>query len=639
MKCLQCGTELDRLSKWRGSSEYCSEECKKRSQEEFNRLAMNRLMRPRPARTNAQTTAAAVRTVESSTGRLTVVTHPVGASSPIVTEPSEAGFIMDASATLVELQLRHQPPLIPRPLMPLIPDADLAMGDALQALEEMLAGIRPSQRTSRKLNPVGRDGFASAVGTVPALQLPACEPIWPASLGLTFNVAGIHSGPTAVEARAARSAPVAEATTPVAHLAIPPRRAARALSSLAAFELGSDRLVQPPVVVAPRLRIHLPKPVLNPFRPRYAFAPPPGEKNTKAAMDRDERRKPRAAKNKRPAFEIKEPGTASFAPAAKTEPQPDETSSVKRPAGQGAVETHSAEKDISKKPGAEAIAPEVQRVDKGTSAKDALAKPAAEKATAEVRVTEKDSIEKGLAKRPATEKATTEIPASVESFTAPMFGGKTNAEPEGLWGRLPGWQKAVAALLVVGIAVGAWAVPALNRGPGRSVTLPSAAAPAPSTMGADSWETNAAGDTTGIAVRRIISKYKPGRGKRDYIFEFTGQIEQRAIGWVFRMKDARNYYCLKLEKSGDGPGATAQLVKFAVVNGEEQSHKLVELREPLVATQPVRIRLDIRGQSFSTQVNGKPVDVWIDNQLSDGTVGFSNETGERAVIRTVKVTY
>ena len=111
------------------------------------------------------------------------------------------------------------------------------------------------------------------------------------------------------------------------------------------------------------------------------------------------------------------------------------------------------------------------------------------------------------------------------------------------------------------------------------------------------------------------------------------------MGWVFRMKDARNYYCLKLEKIGDGPAATAQLVKFAVVNGEEQPHRLVELREPFPAGMPVKIRLDVRGQTFSTQVNGKHVDVWIDSQLASGTVGFSNESGERAVIRTVKVSY
>jgi hypothetical protein len=158
-------------------------------------------------------------------------------------------------------------------------------------------------------------------------------------------------------------------------------------------------------------------------------------------------------------------------------------------------------------------------------------------------------------------------------------------------------------------------------------------------MGADSWETDSSGDTAGIARRRVISLYKPGRAKRNYVFEFTGHVEQRAMGWVFRMKDPRNYYCLKLEHIGNGASSAVQLVKFAVVNGEEQPHRLVSIAEPLVAGQPVRIRLDVRGQNFSTQVNGRPVDVWIDNQIAEGTVGFSNESGERAVIRTVKVSY
>ncbi|HEU0123769.1 MAG TPA: hypothetical protein VFQ91_24775, partial [Bryobacteraceae bacterium] len=203
MKCLQCGTELDRLSKWRRSSGYCSEECRKKSEEEFNRLAMSRLMQPRPLRTSARAAAAAIRTVESGAGRLTMVTHPPGASSPIVIEPPEAGFLMEASATLAELSLRYQPPAQPN-LGPLcIPTVSLPWSSSLAALEEMVRGLRPARRGARPLaglfsSPDPRAGrYAVPPGAPPENRLPAAAPVWPPSLGIVFAVAGLEELPAA----------------------------------------------------------------------------------------------------------------------------------------------------------------------------------------------------------------------------------------------------------------------------------------------------------------------------------------------------------------------------------------------------------------------------------------------------------
>jgi hypothetical protein len=272
----------------------------------------------------------------------------------------------------------------------------------------------------------------------------------------------------------------------------------------------------------------------------------------------------------------------------------------------------------------------------------APAAPALEPASSTPAKVEPVQPEKTLELVPKPEPRKPQAPAAPvvpATFAAPSFGGKADVEPEsdGFFSRMPGWQKAAAVVVLLGVAIAAWAVPAYNRSakPAKTPSIAQAGA----TMGADSWETDSSGDTAGIARRRVISLYKPGRTKRNYVFEFTGHVEQRAMGWVFRMKDPRNYYCLKLEHTGNGASSAVQLVKFAVVNGEEQPHRLVSIAEPLVAGQPVRIRLDVRGQNFSTQVNGRPVDVWIDNQIAEGTVGFSNESGERAVIRTVKVSY
>ena len=581
MKCLQCGTELDRLSKWRTSSEYCSEECKKQGTEEFNRLAMSRLMRPRPARANARPATAAVRTVESSAGPLTVVTHPVGASSPALTEPPEAGFLFQSDPQSSEPQLFHQPASPPLAVPPVLPAAEIAMGDSLLALQAILAGMRPARRGWRTMAAVAPLAFALPPNAGPLQLLPPCAPAWPDSLGIQFQVDGLAGSPS----QSAATAPLERIGSPISHQAIPARRPARPLPPLPPFELGSDRLLLAPAVSSPRLRIHLPKPFLTPLRPRYAFAPLSGS--------------PQA-----PELDVVQevPPAATAVPIALP---------VKPVSKRASAPAESASDATTEPP----TAPSAKSASRNTPAAT-TGPPAADPA-------------------PAPKNAPRAEPQT--PVPAPSFGAKAGAgdEPDGLWSRIPAWVKVAAVLAILTSGTAYWVFGYSSARAERKTALPAAAS---ATAGPESWETDSTGDPTGIARRRVVSLYKPARGKRNYSFEFSGQIEEHAVGWVFRVKDPRNYYCLKLERAAADSGLP-QLVKFAVVDGEEQPHRLVPLKDPLPGGMPIRIRLDVRGQNFSTEVNGRPVDVWIDNQIAEGTVGFSNESGERAVIATVKVTY
>ena len=44
-----------------------------------------------------------------------------------------------------------------------------------------------------------------------------------------------------------------------------------------------------------------------------------------------------------------------------------------------------------------------------------------------------------------------------------------------------------------------------------------------------------------------------------------GQIETKAIGWVFRAADPKNYYVAKIEIVKPGLEPTVALVRFAVI--------------------------------------------------------------------------
>ena len=48
MRCLYCGKELALLKRWTGGGEFCSDAHRQRYQEEYNQLALNRLLQAKP---------------------------------------------------------------------------------------------------------------------------------------------------------------------------------------------------------------------------------------------------------------------------------------------------------------------------------------------------------------------------------------------------------------------------------------------------------------------------------------------------------------------------------------------------------------------------------------------------------------
>jgi hypothetical protein len=51
------------------------------------------------------------------------------------------------------------------------------------------------------------------------------------------------------------------------------------------------------------------------------------------------------------------------------------------------------------------------------------------------------------------------------------------------------------------------------------------------------------------------------------------------------------------------------------------------------------IRVDVRGPKFNTFIDNQPLDVWTDEQLKTGGVGFLNDRGERADIKGIAISY
>jgi len=153
-------------------------------------------------------------------------------------------------------------------------------------------------------------------------------------------------------------------------------------------------------------------------------------------------------------------------------------------------------------------------------------------------------------------------------------------------------------------------------------------------MGAAGWVSEWASDPRGSALGRQISLYRPSVGLSNYSLEFTGRIERRSLGWVFRAADTRNYYVAKVQESPSG--GRLMLTRFAVVGGLEGAHTRVTF-PVLASVGAFKIRLEARRSRFTIYVQNQIADHWQEGQLTTGGVGFLNEREERGRVESVRI--
>ncbi len=161
------------------------------------------------------------------------------------------------------------------------------------------------------------------------------------------------------------------------------------------------------------------------------------------------------------------------------------------------------------------------------------------------------------------------------------------------------------------------------------------------------WQTAIPGVASGWAkvgnAVRVgeLRLWKPTLALTDYNIEFAGQIENRAMSWAFRARDSHNYYASKIAihrgEGGLGAGDRAEIVRYTMVNGNAVNR--ISLPIPIVtsANMTYEVKMRVRGDRFTTVVNGQAVDSWTDRRLRRGGVGFFNEPGERSILHWVSI--
>jgi hypothetical protein len=155
--------------------------------------------------------------------------------------------------------------------------------------------------------------------------------------------------------------------------------------------------------------------------------------------------------------------------------------------------------------------------------------------------------------------------------------------------------------------------------------------------GQKGWETTWLTDASGSVQPGRLALFRPKTPVTDYRAEFQGQIQSKALGFVFRAADTNNYYAAKLVIRKPGALPSVYLVRYAVVDGHAGPKTETLLPMYLRSDTLYNVLVTVQGESFTFNVNGQLVDAWSDDRLKSGGIGFFAEKGEISDIRSVHV--
>ena len=156
--------------------------------------------------------------------------------------------------------------------------------------------------------------------------------------------------------------------------------------------------------------------------------------------------------------------------------------------------------------------------------------------------------------------------------------------------------------------------------------------------GAKGWENTWQMDSPGAAQPGRMALYRPMTRLTDYRLELQGQIQSKALGFVFRATDMNNYYAIKIAIRKPGPLPSVYLVRYAVIEGRPGPKTETLLPMYLRSDTLYDVLVTVRGENFTITVNDQLVDNWSDGRLKSGGVGLFAEKGEISQVRSVHVT-
>jgi hypothetical protein len=237
-----------------------------------------------------------------------------------------------------------------------------------------------------------------------------------------------------------------------------------------------------------------------------------------------------------------------------------------------------------------------------------------------------------VAERPPERVRESTLPAPLAAPYHPPDLGLPSLDLEasgGFWKRLPLSGKAGLALTMVALTM---AIIFIMKS-GTSAAAGPRVVEAPAFTAAEGGWITDWGVEPGVRTVRDISVLRPTLNMSDYRIEFQAQIESKALGWVYRAQDVKNYYVSKLEIVKPGINPTVSVVRYAVIGGEEGPHAQLPLNMPVRIDTMYKVRFDAVGDHFTTWVQDQKVDDWTDARLKTGGVGLYSDRGESRILK------
>jgi hypothetical protein len=384
-----------------------------------------------------------------------------------------------------------------------------------------------------------------------------------------------------------------------------------------------------------------------PLRPKIGLAPgyvPPSKASTASAPSSSTASgtKPAGTKLTPPAARPQSPSkpSASAKPAARlTQPkQPTQPATSMQSATAKAAEPRTpalpkaeATKPVAKPPASQP----------GQAEEASAAKPSVLEAPRKTPVPEQEQPAKPAPEQPAKQtrgQTSGKPPDQLTKDSVPSFGTAQPAKVSFAGSLKVKLGIAIVLLVVACTTYLGWG--GKSSKPSNSDSAVSADGSGPSIiMGEGGWVEGWGGDPSGVHAGRQITIYRPSLKLSDYRLEFQGSIDTKSVGWVFRASDPENYYAMKLMTVSSGLSPKVALFKYLVANGRQTQVGRVPIDLTIQPDTVFSVRVDVRGPQFSTFIKGQQVDVWTDDQLKTGGVGFLNEREERGKVKSVSIRY
>jgi len=132
--------------------------------------------------------------------------------------------------------------------------------------------------------------------------------------------------------------------------------------------------------------------------------------------------------------------------------------------------------------------------------------------------------------------------------------------------------------------------------------------------------------------QRKVSLLQSSLNLQSYRVEFESSIKIKALGWVYRAQDSKNFYVSKIEFQKPGVNPVYALVHYAVIEGVEQPRSATSLHLSVPMGGVYKIRFEAVGNHFATWVQGQRAEQWTDSRLSSGGAGLYSEGVEQSIL-------